>query len=124
MHLYWTNKHKYYKLFEQETLFGTTDVVCVWGRIGGKLGNYKVIPCQDPEEVQKTIDSIKKKRLKRGYELTEPKAPVEINNSFKKQSFIHRDTLIKCLKNSDENISLDDLLLWLSRYTSKNIIYS
>jgi hypothetical protein len=41
-----------------------------------------------------------------------------------KKTLIKRDTLIKCLKNSDENIPLDELLLWLSRYTSKNITYS
>ena len=38
MVLYWTKENKYYKLFEQATLFGTIDVVCVWGRIGGNLG--------------------------------------------------------------------------------------
>ena len=53
MLLHWVKNHKYYKIFEQKTLFGTTDVICVWGRIGGKLGNYKVIPCKDLEEVQK-----------------------------------------------------------------------
>lgn len=67
MFLYWTNKHKYYKLFEQQTLFNTIDVICVWGRIGGNLGNYKVIPCKNEEEVEKTIEQITKKRLSRGY---------------------------------------------------------
>ena len=67
MFLYWTNKHKYYKLFEQQTLFNTIDVICVWGQIGGNLGNYKVIPCKNKEEVKKTIEQIAKKRLSRGY---------------------------------------------------------
>jgi len=69
MFLYWTNNHKYYKLFEQKTLFNTIDVICVWGRIGGNLGNYKVIPCKNEEEVTKTVEQITKKRLSRGYKL-------------------------------------------------------
>lgn len=67
MFLYWTNKHKYYKLFEQKTLFGTIDIICVWGRIGGNLGNYKIITCENEEEVDKTIEQVKKTRLSRGY---------------------------------------------------------
>ncbi len=67
MFLYWTNQHKYYKLFKQQTLFGTIDVICVWGSIGGNLGNYKVIPCKNKAAVKKTIEQITKKRLSRGY---------------------------------------------------------
>lgn len=67
MFLYWTNQHKYYKLFEQKTLFNTIDVICVWGRIGGNLGNYKVIPCKNEEEVTKIIEQITKKRFSRDY---------------------------------------------------------
>ena len=67
MFLYWTNQHKYYKLFEQKTLFNTTDIICVWGRTGGNLGNYKVIPCKNKEEVAKTVEQIKRTRLSRGY---------------------------------------------------------
>jgi len=67
MFLYWTNQHKYYKLFEQKTLFNTIDVICIWGRIGGNLGNYKIITCENAEEVDKTIEQIAKKRLSRGY---------------------------------------------------------
>jgi len=70
MFLYWTNQHKYYKLFEQKTLFNTIDVICVWGRIGGNLGNYKIIPCKNEEEVTKTVEKITKKRLSRGYKTT------------------------------------------------------
>jgi predicted DNA-binding WGR domain protein len=69
MFLYWTNKHKYYKVFEQQTLFGTVDIVCVWGRISGNLGGYKIIPCQNQEQVVETINQITKKRQSRGYTL-------------------------------------------------------
>lgn len=67
MFLYWTNQHKYYKLFEQKTLFNTIDVICIWGRIGGNLGNYKIITCENAEEIDKTIEQVKKTRLSRGY---------------------------------------------------------
>lgn len=53
---YWKKEEKYYKLFEQPTLFGTTDIVCVWGRIGGKLGGFKLICCDSSEEVEKAIE--------------------------------------------------------------------
>jgi len=67
MVLYWTKENKYYKLFEQKTLFGTIDVVCVWGRIGGKLGNYKIISCNTEKDVDLVVNSIKKRRKQRGY---------------------------------------------------------
>ena len=68
MVLYWTKENKYYKLFEQATLFGTIDVVCVWGRIGGNLGGYKVISCDTDQDVELTVNSIKKRRKYRGYQ--------------------------------------------------------
>ena len=67
MTLYWTKDNKYYKLFEQATLFGTIDVVCVWGRIGGNLGGSKIISCDNDEDVELIIDNIKKRRKYRGY---------------------------------------------------------
>ena len=67
MVLYWTKENKYYKLFEQATLFGTIDIICVWGRIGGNLGGYKVISCDTDQDVELTVNSIKKRRKHRGY---------------------------------------------------------
>ena len=67
MQLYWTKQNKYYKLIEQSTLFGTIDVVCVWGRIGGNLGGYKIIHCVDVEEVDQIIDQVRTSRNYRGY---------------------------------------------------------
>ena len=71
MTLYWTKGNKYYKLFEQNTLFGTIDVICVWGRIGGSLGGYKVVPCEGEEDMAFIIDSIRKRRKYRGYTLND-----------------------------------------------------
>jgi len=56
MFLYWTKENKYYKLFGQNTLFGTIDVICVWGRVGGSLGGYKTILCNTEYEVQKVVE--------------------------------------------------------------------
>ena len=67
MVLYWTKENKYYKLFEQATLFGTIDIICVWGRIGGNLGGYKIISCDTDQDVELVVNSIKKRRKHRGY---------------------------------------------------------
>ena len=67
MVLYWTKENKYYKLFEQETLFGTVDIICVWGRIGSNLGGCKIISCDNDADVELTVNSIKKRRQHRGY---------------------------------------------------------
>jgi len=68
MNLLWTKEYRYYKVLLQATLFGTIDVVCVWGRIGGNLGGYKVISCDTDQDVELTINSIKKRRQHRGYQ--------------------------------------------------------
>ena len=67
MNFLWTKKHRYYKILLQATLFGTIDIICVWGRIGGNLGGYKVISCDTDQDVELTVNSIKKRRQHRGY---------------------------------------------------------
>ena len=69
MPLFWTKENKYYKIIFQPTLFGRMDVICVWGRIGGNLGNYKVISSRDSQDIELIIEHIKKRRKKRGYRL-------------------------------------------------------
>jgi hypothetical protein len=44
---FWIKENRYYKIIFQSTLFGTMDIICAWGRIGGNLGNYKVIPSKN-----------------------------------------------------------------------------
>ena len=68
MNLYWEKYTRYYKLLFQHNLFGTTDIICIWGRIGGNLGGYKVIPCEDEEDMACIIDRIKKRRKYREYQ--------------------------------------------------------
>jgi hypothetical protein len=69
MPLFWIKNNRYYKIIFQPTLFGTIDVICTWGRIGGNLGNYKVIPCKGIEEIRAIIRYVKKRRKQRGYVL-------------------------------------------------------
>ena len=69
MSLFWIKENKYYKIIFQPTLFGTIDIICSWGRIGGNLGNYKVVSSKDKQDIELIIDTIKKRRRQRGYSL-------------------------------------------------------
>lgn len=69
MSLFWIKNNRYYKIIFQPTLFWTIDVICSWGRIGGNLGNYKVVSSKDDQDIELIIDTIKKRRRQRGYRL-------------------------------------------------------
>jgi hypothetical protein len=69
MPLFWIKNNRYYKIIFQPTLFGTMDVICVWGRIGGNLGNYKVVSSKNKQDIDIIIEDIKKRRRQRGYKL-------------------------------------------------------
>ena len=69
MPLFWIKNNRYYKIIFQPTLFGTIDVICSWGRVGGNLGNYKVVSSKDEQDIELIIDTIKKRRRQRGYRL-------------------------------------------------------
>lgn len=69
MPLFWIKNNRYYKIIFQPTLFGTIDVICAWGRIGGNLGNYKVVSSKNNQDIELIIDTIKKRRKQRGYRL-------------------------------------------------------
>lgn len=69
MSLFWIKNNRYYKIIFQPTLFGTIDIICSWGRIGGNLGNYKVVSSKDKQDIELIIDTIKKRRKQRGYRL-------------------------------------------------------
>ena len=69
MPLFWKKDNKYYKIIVQPTLFGTIDIMCAWGRIGGNLGNYKVISSKNNQDIELIIEDIKKRRKQRGYML-------------------------------------------------------
>jgi predicted DNA-binding WGR domain protein len=69
MPLFWIKNNRYYKIIFQPTLFGTIDIICAWGRIGGNLGNYKVVSSKNEQDIELIIDTIKKRRKQRGYRL-------------------------------------------------------
>jgi predicted DNA-binding WGR domain protein len=69
MPLFWIKNNRYYKIIFQPTLFGTIDIICAWGRIGGNLGNYKVVASKDEQDIELIIEDIKKRRKQRGYRL-------------------------------------------------------
>lgn len=69
MPLFWIKNNKYYKIIFQPTLLGTVDIICTWGRIGGNLGNYKVISSIGNQDIELIIEDIKKRRKQRGYRL-------------------------------------------------------
>lgn len=69
MNLHWQKGTKYYKLFLQQNLFGGSDVICCWGRVGTKLGGYKIIPNNTKKELEDTVATISKRRKYREYDI-------------------------------------------------------
>lgn len=67
MQYYWRKDTKYYKLIIQPDLLGGTSVICIWGRLNTSRGGYKVISCNNNEEIGLTIDMLEKRRKNRGY---------------------------------------------------------
>lgn len=70
--LYWRKDTKYYRLILQKDLFGGTNVVCVWGRVGTNNGGYKIILCDAEQDIAGVISRIKKRRKYRGYTEADP----------------------------------------------------
>lgn len=69
MHIkHWINKksNRYYKIMFHPSFLGES-IVLMWGRIGTKLGNYKILTFDTKEEIQEVIDKIAKRRKYRGY---------------------------------------------------------
>lgn len=65
----WRKDTKYYKLILQPNLFGNTDLILCWGRLGTRRGGYKVIKCDTQAEMDKVITGVIKRRKARGYSL-------------------------------------------------------
>lgn len=69
MHIkHWVNEknNRYYKIIFHSSFFGES-IVLIWGRIGSKLGSYKIMTFDTQEEIQELIDKIAKRRKYRGY---------------------------------------------------------
>jgi hypothetical protein len=66
---YWKKDNRYYKIIFQANLFGGTDIICCWGSLNSKLGNYKIIPCSNSVELEQNLNAVIKRRTARGYKL-------------------------------------------------------
>lgn len=58
---------RYYRTFEQRTLFGFASLVCCWGSLTSRLGNFKVIHCDDSADLHQALLTIYKTRKAHGY---------------------------------------------------------
>jgi len=69
--LYWENpkNQRYYAIEFKQDLLLDWILVRTNGKRGTRLGQMKQIVCQDYEAGLKLIEDIKKRRIKRGYDL-------------------------------------------------------
>lgn len=65
--LKWHKGTKYYYIQCARNLFGSMDLLCVWGREDTRRGGSKIIPIKNRQNLEKEIDSIAKRRKARGY---------------------------------------------------------
>lgn len=65
---FWINEknNRYYKILPHPSLWGVS-IVLMWGSLGSKLGNYKIVICDTQEEIEQIINKIAKCREYRGY---------------------------------------------------------
>lgn len=66
--LCWETTDRYYRVTLQRDLLGDLAVLCVWGSRHNRLGNHKLIPCQDLATARQTVRSISIIRRRHGYE--------------------------------------------------------
>lgn len=69
---------RYYAVYLSKDLFNHWLITCVWGGLRSKLGNYKTYSFIQLEEALKTINHMKNRRSKRGYNLVLQRGPDEI----------------------------------------------
>lgn len=65
--LQFRKNERFYHVYLQENFFGGITVVCSWGTFDSRRGNYKNIFCSNMDEVNETLEIIKKTRAKKGY---------------------------------------------------------
>jgi DNA polymerase-3 subunit epsilon len=98
---YWTKDHKYYRLTTQANLFGTTDLICSWGSLYSNKGNYKVIHCNSPYDMDQNIKRIARIRKSRGYQHTLPMQEVS-NTAGKDFKYNNLEQIADILSASDQ----------------------
>ena len=53
-------QERFYHVYQQQNFFGGIAIVCSWGTFDSNCGGYKYIFCDNMQEVNLTIDDIKK----------------------------------------------------------------
>jgi predicted DNA-binding WGR domain protein len=64
------NRRRFYHLSWQVSLDGATALVCRWGRLGTQ-GRSRVLSLPERLEAQPTLERLIRRRLKRGYQVSE-----------------------------------------------------
>ncbi len=62
-----SQKERFYQIYIQKDLFGDLSMICIWGSLRSRLGNYKKSHFKTIEEANEFIEDMKKIRSKRGY---------------------------------------------------------
>ena len=78
MELLWLNNTKYYKIITQFDLFYKINLICIWGRLSTKRGGYKVIVCDNEEEMESRLRLIKRRRTSHGYKFIKSRSVEEL----------------------------------------------
>jgi predicted DNA-binding WGR domain protein len=69
------NRYRYYRLSHQRTLWDEDVLVQTWGRLGTD-GRSRLCYLDAPEQVQREMTKLLRRRLQHGYQVTEP-CPVD-----------------------------------------------
>ncbi|MBL8303064.1 MAG: WGR domain-containing protein [Ideonella sp.] len=63
----WTTATRYYTLRIQQNLFGTWELLKVWGGRRSRHGRHQVVPAETREEAVNLLESECRRRVQRGY---------------------------------------------------------
>lgn len=70
-HRWHKGNQRFYKAYLQKDLFNHWTLICVWGGINSRLGNYKQFAFDSFDNAIDMLDKIKERRKDRGYKLVQ-----------------------------------------------------
>ena len=65
-------KSKFYEVRLSKDLFGDWLITCVWGSLLSRMGNYRTHYFDTKQAALLFIDSLSKRRARRGYDIVSP----------------------------------------------------
>ncbi len=71
MLLSWSKNNRFYNAQLQASFFGGISIFCRWGSIYKKGATYKIIYCDNEQDIDNALQVIAKRRRARGYKLSE-----------------------------------------------------